>query len=106
MADITYQIESCHNAKMRIVHVDHLKPVEGNGYTNEMLDEEGDSFAGLFESETSNGALNLESGDERVRDDDIGTVDNETSSLKEETVLFPKFSSRGRRLKPKQPYSP
>ncbi|CAC5419743.1 unnamed protein product [Mytilus coruscus] len=99
IADVTYQIQSCHNAKMKIVHVDHLKRVEGDGIENQLLNVDS-SFKTLFESESQeSNDTEIEAIDTfLVTDSDAIGVNYHQDSLK--------YSSRGRLIRPKLPFSP
>ena len=107
ISDITYQIESCRNAKLRIVHVDHLKPVEGNGMSNE-LSNLGPSLTSLFDTESqddvhevSEGSLTVENLDDETDFNNISVIDDVQTNKPS-----PKYSTRGRLLRPKVPFSP
>ena len=107
ISDITYQIESCRNAKLKIVHVDHLKPVEGNGMSNE-LSNLGPSLTSLFDTESqdevhevSEGSLTVENLDDETDFNNISVIDDVQTNKPS-----PKYSTRGRLLRPKVPFSP
>lgn len=95
ISDVTYQIESCQNKKMKIIHVDHLKGVEGDGIDNQLAGVDF-SLKNLFESGSS------ESVDTETEGTEI-----ETDPVQPETTQnSPKYSSRGRLLRPACPFSP
>ena len=99
-SDITYQIVSCKSDQSKIVHVNHLKPVEGDVLQNEIPTES-----------CSNTAIETpyESGDEMVTLNNTNTEDNLTETVYTTTTFqnqTPKYSTRGRLLKPQVPFSP
>ena len=113
ISEVNYQIESCHNKKMRIVHVDHLKKVEGNGYENQLLSVDS-SLRHLLESGFSSALGTETEGTENETvlhnsestETDYENVEEHNENDQQTLFTSPKYSSRGRPLKPKVPYSP
>lgn len=87
ISDITYQITSCETGKIKTVHVDHLKPVEGNGRENEFL-----NVTPLGNSPTSTVI-------------DLDDNNNEDSPKSPPTPEL-KYTKKGRLVKPRILYSP
>ncbi|CAG2213568.1 unnamed protein product [Mytilus edulis] len=102
LSDITYQITSCATGKSKIVHVNHLKPVVGDGYINQLTTVD---ITGQDYTET-------ESGDVTVHfDNEVETLLNKTEtneSIEATSVVSPKpqYTTRGRLIKPRIPYTP
>ncbi|CAG2194497.1 unnamed protein product [Mytilus edulis] len=96
LSDITYEIKDCQNSKLKVVHVDHLKAL----YTRD---------------DTSDAPVQEEQLTEQTLDQSIWidyTVDNITD-IQDENVhnvetkpASPKYSSRGRQIKPPIKFSP
>ena len=89
---------------MRIVHVDHLKGVEGNGIENQLLSVDS-SLEKLFESGSSE---TLDTETERTENETV--YDSEETNVESEQIIqskhaSPKYSSRGRLIRPKCPFS-
>ncbi|CAC5422994.1 unnamed protein product [Mytilus coruscus] len=102
LSDITYQITSCATGKSKIVHVNHLKPVVGDGYINQLTTVD---IPGQDYTET-------ESGDVTVHiDNEVETLLNKTEiteSIETTSVVSPKpqYTTRGRLIKPRIPFTP
>ncbi|CAC5361868.1 unnamed protein product [Mytilus coruscus] len=102
LSAITYQITSCATGKSKIVHVNHLKPVVGDGYINQLTTVD---IPGQDYTET-------ESGDVTVHiDNEVETLLNKTEiteSIETTSVVSPKpqYTTRGRLIKPRILFTP
>lgn len=85
--------------KLKKVHVDHLKRVEGDGIENQLINVDS-SLTKLFESESEESNDTEREAIYTVFETNIeafGVNDHQASN---------KYSSRGRLIRPKLPFSP
>lgn len=85
--DITYEIKRCTDGKLKIVHVDHLKPLNQRLTDDEervVLNDENEVFDNYNDNES----------------------EKESDNRVDHTPKSPRFSKRGRRLKPTVIFSP
>lgn len=93
ISDITYQIKSKETGKLKIVHVNNLKPLEGDGFQNEMCT--------TMRTTVSNANSGDETSINHTVPEPIETIVSENH-----TTTTPTYTRSGRQVKPKMFYSP
>ncbi|CAG2233136.1 unnamed protein product [Mytilus edulis] len=109
ISEVTYQIESSLTKKMKIVHVDHLKRVEGNGFKNELSNVDSSLATLMDQGSLEHVNLNTEEHHSVSYTEDETVLDNCTvkNNMNKDNVVHnsPKYSTRGRLIRPKLQFS-
>ena len=98
LSDITYEIQDCGNSKFKVVHVDHLKPlIERGDLLNCPRNEDVDS------NET---VRQLATDYDDIDENELIEYTPENQQNNVSPPLSPKYSRRGRLIKPPVKFSP
>ena len=96
-SDITYEIQHHATGKTLVVHVDHLKPVQGNGESENQYDSDHEEIVDFRDDDS---LVNSDDDDAN----DLTVIDPQTQSSS--PCPHVKLSRRGRLIKPAPRYSP
>ena len=98
LSDITYEIQDCKNSKLKVVHVDHLKPLRTRENTNNTINQDESVFLNTHDV---NQSILVDD-----TSDDVDEVPIETQNFADSSPVSPKYSRRGRLIKPPIKFSP